>query len=63
MKISCNTMLYDRISNQMPKNAKFAAFVVNVVNFSSLTRLHITCLVPQKLGAAETHHLHACGKG
>ena len=30
-------MLYEGISNLMPKNAKLAAFVVNVVNFSSLT--------------------------
>lgn len=42
-------MLYEGISNLMSKNAKLAAFVVNVVNFSSLTRLHITCLVPGKL--------------
>ena len=48
MKISCNTMLYERVSNQKPRNAKFAAFVVNVVNFRSLTRLHITCLLPKK---------------
>lgn len=41
-------MLYEGISNLMPKNAKLAAFVVNVVNFSSLTSLHITCLLPQK---------------